>query len=114
MAVDQNLVLELRSSIENDLVHQLYNFDASFMCWCSQVLPVCVIVLDLMLHQKFWGVAEPCFGNDTITTVRMLTWLLKIEDSSDAFLFELLYHCMFENQSVAQSLGANEETNHPL
>jgi hypothetical protein len=67
-----------------------------------------------MLHQKFWGVAEPCFGNDTITTVRMLTWLLKIEDSSDAFLFELLYHCMFENQSVAQSLGANEETNHPL
>lgn len=108
VAVDENLVPALRSTLNNNMVHDLYNLQDSPMVWHLQILPVQIIVLNAGVHQSFWSIGKPSARNDPIAAVRMLSWLLKVDHGGHAFLLELLYDVELLDQSIREPLRANE------
>ena len=84
MAMNQNFVSHFGSTIDDYLVHSLEDFRGGFVRRKLQVLPIEVVILNRVLHEQLGSVAEPNPRNDSVTTVGMLSRLLKIEHRRDS------------------------------
>jgi hypothetical protein len=60
-------------------VHDLNDVEELVEFGVSEVLPVAVEEGDLVLHEELGRVGETRRGDDAVTTVRVLAWLLQVE-----------------------------------
>ena len=73
-----------------------------------------VVVVDSSVHKQLWRVAEANPGDDTISTIRMLSGLFQIKDCHHVLLLELIKNIELPNQAIAESLRANNQVLNPL
>lgn len=95
-------------------MHELNDLDAHLVLRCVQVLPVEVEVRYLVLHQELRSVAKSNHGNNSITAVWMLSWLLEVEDRLHSEIVHLRKHIELSDEPITQSLRSNHQVGHPL
>ena len=78
-------------------MHNLTNSYCHFECRFCEILPVQVVKLDTVIHQKFWCVAKSNLFYDSIATIWVLTWFLEIKNSFHVELFHLPDYVMLLN-----------------
>lgn len=100
MAVHQDLVLPLRPTLKDNRVHDLHDMQKLLWRRHLQVLPIEVVVLNTCVHYLLGCVSEASPGNDAISTIGMLSWLLEVYDSDDTLLFELLDDVVLLDESI--------------
>jgi len=96
------------------MVHYVANLKHLSVGRGGEVLPVKVVVRNSVVHNVFWSVAEASFGNDSVSTVRVLARLLKVEDCSHPQHLHLLYDIVLLDQPIAKTLGPNYKIFNPF
>lgn len=77
-------------TVHNAKIHNLDCVKASLETWVGQVFPEEIKERNSPVHQKFRGVRKTSLRNDTVSTVRMLTRFLQVEDGSYSFPISLI------------------------
>ena len=95
VAVDEDLVLALGSSLEYDRMHYLENVKEVIRGWHFEILPIEVVVLDPGIHEFLGRICEARARNYAVSAVGMLSRLLQIDNCRDTLLPELLDDAIF-------------------
>ena len=82
-------------------------------CTCH-VLPTLVETVNSMSIESLRNIAESNFRDDSVSAVRMLSWLLEVEYCSYVFGFEFLVYVILLYQSLGGPLHCEDVLGYPV
>lgn len=104
VTVNENLVSELGTSVNDDLVHHLNYSYCCLVFGYRKVFPIGIVELDFVLHEQLGCITKTNFRDDAVAAIRVFAWFLQIEYSFNSFLLKLSHDVEILDKSITKSL----------